>query len=140
MARSNLEASLARMRAEPGNSPGRIAAFDRILADSHRLVHALMSLEAGLIASSPVPSRDSFRTFADDVDRTLYFLSAGLRGKGIRRADFPDLREDHEKLTESGDPNVPRYALSNIETDRMVNSLNTLTGDILSLVDAETSG
>ena len=128
------------MRAEPGNSPGRIAAFDRILADSHRLVHALMSLEAGLIASNPVPSRDPFRKFADDVDRTLYFLSAGLRGKEIRRADFPDLREDHEKLIESGDPNVARYALWIIETDRIVNSLNTLTGDILSLVDPETGG
>jgi len=138
MARSNLEASLARMRSEPGNPPERIAAFDRVLADSHRLVHAMMSLEAGLITSSPVPSRGPFRTFADDVDRTLYFLAAGFRGQRIRRADFPDLREDHHKLTEAGDPNIPRCALSNIETDRIVNSLNTLITDTLPLVDAET--
>jgi uncharacterized membrane protein YccC len=136
VARFNLEASLGRMRAEPGSSPERIAAFDRILADSHRLVHAVMSLEAGLLASSPVPSRAPFQALAHDVDRTLYFLSAGLRGSRIRHTDFPDLREDHHKLTESGDPNIPRYALSNVETDRIVNSLNTLTGDILPLVDA----
>jgi uncharacterized membrane protein YccC len=136
MARSRLEASLARMRDEPGNSQ-RISAFDRILADSHRLAHAMMSLEAGLIASGPAPTGDPFRTFADHVDLTLYFLSAGLRGSGIRPTDFPSLREDHHQLRESGDANVPRYALAITETDRIVNSLNTLTGDILPLVKAE---
>jgi hypothetical protein len=31
----------------------------------------------------------------------------------------------------SGDPHVERYALVNVETDRAVNSLNTLSAEIL---------
>jgi len=133
IARSGLEASVARMRAEPGNSADRIAVFDRILADSHRFIHAVMSLEAGLLTSSPVPARDAFRTFSNDVDVTLYYLAAGLRGVAIAASDFPDLREDHHNLIESGDSSIQRYALVNIEADRIVNSLNTLTGEILPL-------
>jgi hypothetical protein len=44
---------------------------------------------------------------------------------------LPDLREDHHALRQSGDPHVDRYALVNVETDRMVNSLNTLAGHVL---------
>jgi len=133
IARSGLEASVARMRAEPGNSADRIAAFDRILADSHRFIHAVMSLEAGLLTSRPVPARDAFRSFSNDVDVTLYYLAAGLRGAAIAASDFPDLREDHHTLIESGDSSIQRYALVNVEADRIVNSLNTLNGEILPL-------
>jgi uncharacterized membrane protein YccC len=139
IARSNLEASVVRMRAEPGNSGDGIARFDRILADSHRFIRAAMALEAGLLTSRPVPGRDAFRTFSNDVDKTLYYLGAGRRGAGTRgrpaAADFPDLREDHHALLESGDPHIPRYALVNIEADRIVNSLNTLTCEILPLIE-----
>jgi uncharacterized membrane protein YccC len=133
MARSNLEASVARMRAEPGDSDERAARFARILADSHRFIRAAMALEAGLLTSPRVPSRAGFRTFADDVDKTLYYLAAFLRGQcgPLSAADLPDLREDHIRLVESGDASVPRYALVNVEADRMVNSLNTLAGEIL---------
>lgn len=136
IARSNLEASVARLRAEPGNSPDRIARSDRILADSHRFVHAVMSLEAGLLTSRPAPSRQAFLTFSNDADRTLYYLAAALRGIPIGRADLPDLREDHHALVESGDAGQPRYALVNIETDRIVNSLNTLRDDILPMIES----
>jgi hypothetical protein len=54
-----------------------------------------------------------------------------LRGSPPGPADLPDLREDHQALAGSGDPTVERYALVNIETDRITNSLNTLTGEIL---------
>jgi uncharacterized membrane protein YccC len=131
--RSNLEASVARLRSEPGVPPARLAAIDAILANSHRFVHAVMSLEAGLITSRPVPARDAFRRFTNDVDLTLYFLTAALRGSPVERDAFPDLREDHHALLESGDANVDRYELVNTETDRITNSLNTLTEEILEL-------
>lgn len=131
VARSNLEASIARMRGEPGNAAGRIATFDRILADSHRFIHAAMSLEAGLLTSRPVPVREAFRTFSNDVDFTLYYLAAGLRGSAMAASDFPDLRGDYHALLESGASSVQRYALVNTEADRIVNSLNTVTGEIL---------
>ena len=135
IARSNLEASLARLQVEPGTAPERIAQFDRILADSHRFIHAVMSLEAGLQTSRPVQAPKAFRKLSNDVDVTLYYLAAKLRGAPMAAADFPDLREDHHALIESGDSGEQRYALVHTESDRIVNSLNTLKGEIEVVVD-----
>ncbi|HTX35101.1 MAG TPA: FUSC family protein [Bryobacteraceae bacterium] len=142
IARSRLEASVARLRAEPGSEDERVAQFDRVLADSHRFIHAAMSLEAGLATSHPVPSRGPFRKFSSDAEKTLYYLAAALRdsrghpGGPSVAAPLPDLREDHQALVEAGDASVPRYALVNVETDRIVNSLNTLTSEILPLAES----
>src|SRR5204862_416196 len=59
-----------------------------------------------------------------------------LRGSPITRADLPDLREDHHALVQSGDSLTERYALVNVETDRITNSLNTLSEDVLRWVTA----
>jgi uncharacterized membrane protein YccC len=129
LARSNLEASVDRLSAEP--YPSQLTALNDMLASSHRLVHALMALEAGLYRSKYVTPRDAFRTFSYDVERTLYFLAASLRGSAIHPGDLPDLREDHHALLRSGDSHLERYALVNIETDRVTNSLNTLREQIV---------
>jgi uncharacterized membrane protein YccC len=131
LARSNAEASLARLRAEPGVSEDQLNILSRTLVSSHRLVHALMSLEAGLATSAPAPPREAFRKLSNDADATLYYLAAALRGSSIERGHLPDLRDDHHALLQSGDPLVGRYALVNVETDRMVNSLNTLSEHVL---------
>lgn len=130
LARSNLEASVGRLSAEP--YPSQLAALNDMLASSHRLVHALMALEAGLYQSQFMPPRDAFRTFSNDVEKTLYFLAASLRGSPLHPGDLPDLREDHRALLRSGDSRAERYALVNIETDRITNSLNTLREQIVS--------
>jgi uncharacterized membrane protein YccC len=130
LARSNLEASVDRLSAEPYKS--QLTALTDMLASSHRLVHALMALESGLYQSKFVTPRDAFRTFSHDVEKTLYFLAASLRGSAIHPGDLPDLREDHHALLRSGDSHVERYALVNIETDRITNSLNTLREQIIS--------
>jgi len=135
-ARSRLEESVSKMRAEPATGAQEGAQYARVLADSHRLIHAVMSLEAGL-ASRQAPRREEFRKFAEDVDLTLYYLAEGLRSRTqhpVTAADLPDLRADHGRLVEAGDASVPRYALVNVETDRVVNSLNTLTGEILPMI------
>jgi uncharacterized membrane protein YccC len=129
LARSNLEASVDRLSAEP--YPSQLSALNDMLASSHRLVHALMALEAGLYQSKFVPPRDAFRKFRNDVEKTLYFLAASLRGTPIHPGDLPDLRDDHNVLLRSGDSHVERYALVNIETDRVTNSLNTLREQIV---------
>jgi uncharacterized membrane protein YccC len=131
LARSNAEASLVRLRAEPGVSEDQLNMLNKTLVSSHRLVHALMSLEAGLAASAPAPPREAFRKLSNDADATLYYLAAALRGSSIERGHLPDLRDDHHALLQSGDPLVGRYALVNVETDRMVNSLNTLSEHVL---------
>ena len=130
-ARSNLEASFDRLRAEPGTVPGTTAAVSGILASSHRLIHAIMALEAGLHGSRPAPARDAFRRFANHAELTLHSLSGALRGSPLTPADLPDLREDHHALAHSGDPATERYALVNVETDRVTNSLNTLSEELL---------
>jgi hypothetical protein len=131
LGRSNLEAAATRLRSEPGVPAARLTALDAILANSHRFIHAAMALEAGLARSTPVPARQGFRIFATHADLTLYYLAASLRGSPIAAAALPDLREDHHALASSGDPAVQRYALVNVETDRITNSLNTLAGEIL---------
>jgi hypothetical protein len=108
-----------------------MAALTGMLAASHRLIHATMALEAGLHGSRPAPAREAFRRFADDVELTLHSLAGALRGSPLERGDLPDLREDHHALTHSGDAAIERYALVNVETDRMTNSLNTLSEELL---------
>jgi hypothetical protein len=89
-----------------------------------------MSLEAGLSLSRSAPPREAFRTFSHDLEKTLYFLAARLRGSPVAPDDLADLREDHNHLVRSGDILNERYALVNVETDRMTNSLNTLAGQV----------
>ncbi len=71
------------------------------------------------------------------MDTTLYFLSAYLRGEPAGPGDLPDLRESHHALISAGDPKVERYALVNVETDRVTNSLNTLALEVVQWVAAE---
>lgn len=131
LARSNLQASVDRLTAEPGTSAETVSALSGILASSHRLIHAIMALEAGLYTSDPVPARSGFRPFANDVELTLYYLASALRGSPVLRESLPDLREDHHALVQSGDGHVERYASVNTETDRITNSLNTLSEELL---------
>jgi len=131
LARTTLEASVARLRLEPGVTANRITQLQAILANSHRWIHAVMALEAGLFRSRPAPARAEFATFANDVDSTLYFLAGCLRGVPLRPGDLPDLREDHRSLVHAGVPDVERYELVNVESDRVTNSLNTLSGEII---------
>lgn len=131
LARSNVEASIERLLAEP-RTPARIVnTLSGALASSHRLVHAIMALEAGLASSRPALVRPAIRKFADDVELTLYYLSAALRGSPLVPADLPNLREDHHALVHSGGSPSERHALVNVETDRITNSLNTLSEELL---------
>jgi len=132
LARSELEASVARIRSEPGAGAERLRRIDMILANSHRFIQAAMALEAGLASSRPVPARPAFRVFANDVDFTLYYLAAALRGSPLEAAQLPDLRERHRSLLSATAPGAERHALVNVETDRVTNSLNTLSYEILS--------
>ncbi len=133
-ARSNFEASVDRLSAEPGVSGESVQRFRAMLASSHRLAHALMAFESGLTTSRPAAPREAFRPFADHVELTLYYLAAALRGSPLTRAGLPDLREDHHALVHAGDPLTERYALVNVETDRITNSLNTLSEEVLQWV------
>jgi uncharacterized membrane protein YccC len=134
LARTTLEASMARLRLEPGVAGVRLTTLQAILANSHRFIHAAMALEAGLFRSQPVPARPEFAQFANHVDSTLYFLAAYLRGVPVEPGDLPDLREDHRALVRSGVSHAERYELVNVEADRVTNSLNTLSVELMQWV------
>jgi len=91
----------------------------------------MMAFEAALLTIHPVPAREPFHRFADEAELTLYYLAAALRGAPIHVEELPNLREDHNALVHSGDALNDQYALVNVETDRITNSLNTLTGELL---------
>jgi uncharacterized membrane protein YccC len=130
-ARTNLEASVERLAAEPGTTPDQIYRVNAMLTSSHRFAHALMALEAGLPLTPAVPAREEFRVFAADVEKTLSLLEEILSGGKVAEKKFPNLREDHNRLLAAGDPEKERYALVNVEADRMTNSLNTLREEIV---------
>jgi uncharacterized membrane protein YccC len=131
VARSNLEGSLDRLASEPGTTPQLLSRFNAMLASSHRFIHSVMALDAGWQQTAAVPARPPFKQFADDLDATLSLLVAALRGTRPADNAFPNLREDHNRLVAVGDPQTERYALVNVEADRMTNSLNTLREQIL---------
>jgi uncharacterized membrane protein YccC len=133
LARSNVEASIDRLSGEPGADPKQVSILTAMLATSHRVLHVLMALEAGL-KSSFVPAREAIKPFARDIDLMFYYFSAALRGSPYSRKHLPDLREDHRQLLLSGDPHTERHALVNVETDRLTNSLNTLEMQVSELL------
>ena len=134
LTRSNLEASIDRLAAEPGASRLKADTLAAVLATSHRFIHSVMALEAGIAGSPAAPARPDMHRFADDVEKTLFYLAAALRGSTVTRDALPDLREDHHALVSSGSPLEQRHALVNVETDRIANSLNTLSEEVFKSV------
>ena len=84
LARSNLEASFDRLSAEPGSSEKTLKTVSAILASSHRMVRAMMALEAGL-DGGPVAVTPAFSRFANQVE--LDVVSSG--GGATRLAREP---------------------------------------------------
>jgi uncharacterized membrane protein YccC len=126
VARTNAVASVDRMQAEPGTQAEEIALLIGMLASSHRFVHSVMSVEAGILPGARPAVRAEFRAFAADVIATLDGLAAELRRTRPPAQKWPDLREDHRCLIQSPGATGEQYALVNVEADRMTNSLNTL--------------
>ena len=120
------DVAVSRVAAEPGNSKAKIDCLHSIMASSYALVDAVMGMEAGLLNNTPKETPEAFRTFAKDVDFTLYYLGQALHGSTFANTNLPQLREDHRRLLESRDSfsELDEYVL--IETDRLTVSLNTL--------------
>jgi uncharacterized membrane protein YccC len=140
LARSNLEASIDRLSTEPGTTAEQMNRLNALLASSHRFVHAVMALDAGWLNTPAVPARAASRNFAADAEKTLALLSKALCGNRVQSKEFPDLREDHRELLQAGDPHAERYAMVNIEADRITNSLNTLREQVFARVREESPG
>lgn len=127
-ARSNVEASVDRLSVEPGTTAEHMNRLNAMLASSLRFLNAAMALEAGWRHMQPMRPRPEFGVFAADVEKTLDLLGKILRGTSVRTREFPDLREDYQRLVQAGEGKEEQYALVNVEADRITNSLNTLGG------------
>lgn len=82
-ARTNAEASLARMRDEPGTDRRLLALADGLFANANRLVRATMLLEAALQDPAQPPERDGLLAFAADVEARIGTLATCLRERQV---------------------------------------------------------
>ena len=133
-ARSNVEASVDRVISEPGITIVKKDTLLSMLASSHSLMLAIIGVEAGIAHSQLQPAPAALQTFAHDVDFTLYFLSAALRGSKPASGSLPQLRQDHRKLLEVRDSFSQDGSYVLAETDRLTVSLNTLREQVMRYV------
>lgn len=133
-ARSNAEASVDRISSEPGTDSARLDSLTSILASSHAFVRETMALEAGALQAPVRPLPPAFQAFVNNVEFTLYFLAAALRGSQAAVETLPRLREDHRRLVDALNEAsaLEEYVL--IETDRLTVSLNTLREQVMRYV------
>ena len=131
LARSNLEASVERLGAEPSTDTNRIELVRSMIASSHRFVHAIMALEASETKNTTSPASPELQRFVADVQSTLLGLERVLRGQKTGSTEMADLRNDFRLLLKADDQYFHWQALEAVEGDTIVNSLNTLTEQIL---------
>jgi uncharacterized membrane protein YccC len=133
-ARTNVESSVDRVIAEPGITAAKRDTLLSMLASSHALMLAIFGLEAGMGHGQPQTPPAALKTFAHDVDFTLYYLAAALRGSKPASETLPQLREDHRKLLKARDSFSPDDSYVLAETDRLTVSLNTLREQVMRYV------
>ena len=130
-ARTNAQASLERLRAEPrrGASAVELKQAESLLANASRLIRATVLLEAVLRDGASLPHRDSIDAFAAEADRVLAMIVVALRDD--RALDAPLLRPYERRLcgalsplTDSDDPVAITLADA---CDRIADSVDTLS-------------
>ena len=130
-ARSNAEGSVDRVASEPGTTPEKLDCLNSMLASSHALAQSIMALEAGVLRSPAHTSPEAFQVYANDVELTLYFLAAALRGSSGAQRTLPKLRDDHRRMLQARSSFSPADEFVLLETDRLTTSLNTLRDQVL---------
>jgi uncharacterized membrane protein YccC len=135
LSRTNLEASVDRLLVEPATTTPERDRWQSMLASSHIFAHAVIMFHASLLAAPdallPLGRNEVFQDFVHRVIATLQNLAALLRGAQPSTVTFPDLRDAHYRLLRCGQPMAAPHTLIAVESDRMVNSLNTLREQIL---------
>ena len=134
LSRSAAESSVDRVTSEPKATKAQAALLTSILASSHALVHATIALEAGFAQIRAGTPPAVFRTFTKDVELTLYYLAASLRGSPGAAATLPHLREDHQRMVQARNRFAATDEFVLLETDRITTSLNTLREQVERLV------
>ena len=128
-ARTNVLASLERLRAEPRGAQGkaRVERAESLLSNANRLIRAVIPIEAMLIDKAKLPELPELQRFAAEVDAALGAIAASLRsGKPLQ---FASLRPTERALAarlkaDDGDDAVDA-ALADA-CDRIADSIDSL--------------
>ncbi|WP_414650036.1 FUSC family protein [Dokdonella sp.] len=134
-ARTNAEASIARLRGEPRPDRRLIAFVDGLFANANRFVRACMSFEAVLQDARDLPERDALAAFAAQVDGRLEALTNAVRDEEAGLA-IADLRSEERAFAARLEAAVgERDAVVAAEVveafDRMTDSVDTLAHLVL---------
>ncbi|SEL03246.1 Uncharacterized membrane protein YccC [Pseudoxanthomonas sp. GM95] len=127
-ARTNVQASIDRLKAEPRRKGNRAEAelTESLLANATRLMRAPLTLEAQLREGASLPDLPALADFSAAVDAALGAQVRLLRGTG-KFSEIPALRPHERKLAESV-PHEHDVAFALLDaSDRIADSLDTLT-------------
>jgi len=130
-ARSNAEASLDRLRGEPGRGSRLVATAEGIFANANRFIRAAMALEAARQGPVELPARAAVAEFAARVDASVSAIASGLRSNAAPSIDT-GLRAAQRALTvavEGAARSDDEHALAATwveASDRIVDSVDTL--------------
>ena len=130
-ARTNAQASLERLRAEPRRrtSATGLKQAESLLANASRLIRATVLLEAQLRDGAQLPHRDRLDAFATETDRILGLIIGALRED--RALDAPLLRPCERRLSTALSPLAEgndTIAITLADAcDRIADSVDTLS-------------
>jgi hypothetical protein len=126
--RTNAEASLDRMRGEPGGDRRLLALGGRLFANANRLVRASMLLEAALQDPGGLQGHAGLIAFAAEVEAQLDALAMSLRNG--HAPTLASLRERERalaaSLAEGDDEGSAHRAAVTESLDRIIDSLDSL--------------
>jgi uncharacterized membrane protein YccC len=122
IARSNAEASAARLAAEPGVPVAQRTLLNEILINTNRFIRAVMALEADFDGTSTAATQQALRGFIEAVSKALTLLAEAMQTGEKPTERRPDVRAAWSALERT----APAWSLLVVETDRVATSLNTL--------------
>lgn len=131
VARFHYEAASGRFSMERGASFEDLKVLSAVTVASNRFAHSMIAVEAGSSLKFSEEQIKAFAAFAESVERSLILLCEALRGREVPRNEFPDVRSAYVQFAESQEKASEQYAIIYEETDRMTNSLVTLTEQVL---------
>lgn len=131
VARFNFQAATNRLSLERGTSFEDLKIVSAVTVASNRFAHSMMAVEAGSSQKLSDQQRLAFKIFAESIEHSLMLLCQALRGREVTFNEFPDVRRAYEQFAESQENAGEQYAILYEETDRMTNSLVTLTEQVL---------
>jgi uncharacterized membrane protein YccC len=129
-ARTNAQASLDRLRAEPRRrtSAAELKWAESVLANASRLIRATVMLEALLRDGAPLPQREQLDAFSAEAERILVLVATALRED--REVDAPLLRPYERRLCDAMSAAVDAGDAAAIAAadacDRIADSIDTL--------------